>query len=674
VARGAGTLARPTRLVWLMPRYAPGLALVFACSGAPPATTGSPAAPAASTAPAALDSAPTVLTPAQIERDRATAVKVAPIVDAFINVAPHLLRDGRVVFVSNRDGLPALYVADPREPAAPPRKLPSPDERVASTVTVLPDESAVVFLSDVKADGNYRVFRVAIDGGDAARVLTPGESLHRDAPNVARGVPGLFSYSANLVSDRTARVFVQRADGSPREVYRDPTSGTAIDMTPDGRHILFSQFRAQNERVLFEIDVASGKARRLYPAEGRTLLVSGAAYSADGRRIFVAAAEEGRPAWLVTLDRRTGRELKRYEEKDVPTGTIEDLQVSPRGDRLVMAVDAGNHSEVRLLDARSLRPIRTLETGLGAAFPGPFRADGKSFGLVLSRPDAPTDIHAVDVRTGAITPLRAERRPGIADAPPIASSIAEVPAFDGLTIPVNLYLPEEQTRAKSKLPTVVLVHGGPSASAYVSFNPEVRVLSSMGFAVVQPNIRGSTGFGLTYEKADDREKRGDALRDIETVNAWARAQPWCDGRLVIMGTSYGGYMTLLALTRQPAIWQAGVDNSGMSDLKTMEELEDQTLRAYDETEFGALGVDNALLAEWSPLHDMSKIAAPVFIYQGANDPVTPQEQADRMVQALRARKVPVEYMLLADEGHGVVRRENRIAYLSRVIRFLGEHL
>ena len=625
------------------------------------------------------DSTPTVLTPAQIARDRATAAKVAPIVDAFINVAPHLLRDGRVLYGSNRDGLPALYIADPRKPAAPPRKLPGLDERVAWSVTVLPDESAVLFLSDVKADGNYRIFRVNLDGDGnenaAARNLTPGETLHRDPANVARRVPGLFSYSANLVSERTARVFVQRADGSPaREVFRDPNSGTAIDMTPDGRHILFSQFRAQNERVLLEIDVASGKARRLYPAEGQSLLLSSAAYSADGRRIFVAAAEAGRPAWLVTLNRRTGREVARYEETQAPTGTIEDLHVSPRGDRIVIAVNAGNHSEVRLLDARTLRPIWTLETGPGAAFPGPFRADGKSFGLVLSRPDAPTDIHSVNVRTGAITPLRAEPRPGIADAPSIASSIVPVPAFDGLTIPVNLYLPGAQTGGSGKLPAVVLVHGGPSASAYASFNPEVRVLSSMGYAVVQPNIRGSTGFGLAYEKADDREKRGDALRDIETVNAWARAQPWCDGRLVIMGTSYGGYMTLLALTRQPAIWQAGVDNSGMSDLKTMEELEDQTIRAYDETEFGALGVDDGLLARWSPLDDMSKIRAPVFIYQGANDPVTPQEQADRMVQALRAGKVPVEYMLLADEGHGVIRRENRIAYLARVIRFLGEHL
>jgi dipeptidyl aminopeptidase/acylaminoacyl peptidase len=159
------------------------------------------------------------------------------------------------------------------------------------------------------------------------------------------------------------------------------------------------------------------------------------------------------------------------------------------------------------------------------------------------------------------------------------------------------------------------------------------------------------------------------------VNAWARAQPWCDpDRMVIGGGSYGGYMTLLALTRQPTLWRAGIDGSGMSDLRTMEQLEDQMLRTYDETEFGVLGKDDALLAAWSPLLDVDKIVAPVFIYQGKNDPITPQHEADQMVVALRRRQVPVEYMLLADEGHGLVRRDNLIAYLARSYRFVADHL
>src|SRR5262249_56261334 len=113
---------------------------------------------------------------------------------------------------------------------------------------------------------------------------------------------------------------------------------------------------------------------------------------------------------------------------------------------------------------------------------------------------------------------------------------------------------------------------------------------------------------------------------------------------------------------------------GMSDRKAMEGREDQPVRAYDETEFGVPGRDDAILEEWSPLKDMERIRAPVFIVQGVHDPITPQEQADRMVAALRARRVPVEYMLLPNEGHGVVRRENRIAYLARVVRFLHTEL
>jgi dipeptidyl aminopeptidase/acylaminoacyl peptidase len=255
--------------------------------------------------------------------------------------------------------------------------------------------------------------------------------------------------------------------------------------------------------------------------------------------------------------------------------------------------------------------------------------------------------------------------------PPIKTSLVVVPAFDGLSIHTNLYLP---AHASGKLPVLVLIHGGPSGSAFVRWNPDVRFFTGLGYAVVEPNIRGSTGFGLAFQKADDKEKRGDALRDVETINRWARAQPWCDpDRLVIYGQSYGGYMVLLALGRQPELWRAGVELSGMSDLRTMERLEDQAIRVYDETEFGVLGKEDELLYAWSPIKYVDAIRSPVFVYQGANDAITPQNEADQMVKALRHRKVPVEYMLLPDEGHGIVRRDNRAVFLARVARFLEDH-
>ena len=656
--------------------------IVIGCAGAPAAPPPLVAKAEPARSPPA-DSAPTVLTATQSARDAALADRVAQVIDAFTNTAPRLLRDGRVVFVSNRGGIPALYLGDARQPGAAPRKLPVPDERVAG-VRVLPDERAVLFVSDVKADGNFAIFRVDIDGldgldgrdgrdGGAARNLTPGETLHRDAPFVGARAGGLMVYSAHSMTDRTARVFIQGTDGAPaaREIYTDPMSGSVADMAPDGKHVLYSRFRSENEREIFELDADTGAASRIYPPDGARLLVPVAKYSADGRRILVGVVQEGRPGAVIAIDRRTGKPTARYEETALATALIDDIEVSPAGDVIAITIDAGNRSAIRLLDARTLKARRTVDTGLSAGSTGPFRADGKAFGMVQSRPDAPNDIYSVDPRTAKVTPLRHDARPGLAGSPRVEASIVEVRAHDGLALPVNLYRPVSSTERR---PTIVLVHGGPSGSAYVRFSAEVSVLVRAGFAVVEPNIRGSTGFGLAFERADDRDKRGDALRDVATVNAWTRAQPFCDSRVAIMGTSYGGYMTLLALTRQPELWQAGVDASGMSDLKTMEELEDQTIRAYDETEFGVLGKDDAVLEEWSPLKDMTRIVAPVFIYQGVNDPVTPKEQADRIVRALRERQIPVEYMLLADEGHGVVRRENRVAYLARVVRFFEEHL
>ena len=132
-------------------------------------------------------------------------------------------------------------------------------------------------------------------------------------------------------------------------------------------------------------------------------------------------------------------------------------------------------------------------------------------------------------------------------------------------------------------------------------------------------------------------------------------------------------MTLLALGRQPKLWRAGIDVSGMSDLRTMEKLEDQAIRVYDETEFGVLGKEDDLLFQWSPLKYVDAITSPVFVYQGVGDPVTPQNEADQIVKALRRRDVAVEYMLVANEGHGITRTENHAAYLARTARFLGDH-
>ncbi len=336
-------------------------------------------------------------------------------------------------------------------------------------------------------------------------------------------------------------------------------------------------------------------------------------------------------------------------------------------------MDAGNHGEIRVLDARTLKLVREVKVPLGDVLLGRFRADGKVFSIVVSQPSHPADVFAVDAGSGEVRPLRDEKRAALDGLPPVEATIDSVKSFDGLTIPINRYMPAGS--AGKKLPTIAIFHGGPATSYAVRWNPYARFFVSLGYAVLEPNVRGSTGFGRAFEQADNREKRADWLKDVEAVNAWTKAQPWADpSRVVVMGGSYGGYTVLIALTRQAPLWRAGVDYVGIANLFTFLRSSDQAIRAVWVDEFGDLDQDRALLAELSPLRDVDRIAAPLFVYAGQNDPRVPRAESDQVVQALRARRVPVEYQVAADEGHSLDHRENKVESMTRVARFLEDNV
>jgi dipeptidyl aminopeptidase/acylaminoacyl peptidase len=637
-----------------------------------------PGASTSSTAP--TPATPPVVQPdapqgTDAERDAVLAKDATEIFQAFSNSEPRLTADGAtVVFESNRDGLTQLYASDAKKTDSPAKRLVTLDERTGA-FSITPDGKIVVFVSDKGAGENWSIFRVGVDGSGLAEI-TSGETMHRDPPIVVRDVEGMIAYSARPNKETAGRVYLQSmAPGSkPKLVYTDSGASFLIDVTKDGKYGLMGRIQSLSDSTLLLVDFASGTSKPVWPTSGGPQYVSDAAFSPDDATIYLSTDGGAEEADVIALGRDDFKEKARYVEKKPTTARIEGLAVARKqGDCIGIYVDAGNHAELRLLDAKTLKSGPAVTMPLGSGYEIRMSDDGKSLLASWSTPDHPREIYAIDTKSGESHPLRKDPRPTVAKLPKLAASIKEMKSFDGTTVPVNLYLPEPLPKGR-KLPTIVSVHGGPASSYEIRWSILNRFFSSHGWAIVEPNVRGSTGFGRKYEQADDYKKRMDAVRDVEEVGKWASAQPWADvDKLVIVGGSYGGYMTLMGVTNHPKLWKAGVDLFGIYSWRTFMTTTSGIIHDVFQKEIGPDG-EGPFLDSISPAAKIDQVVAPLFVYAGANDPRVPRSESDAIVKNLRDRKIPVEYMVANNEGHSLDHQANITTFLARAQRFLETNL
>jgi dipeptidyl aminopeptidase/acylaminoacyl peptidase len=606
-------------------------------------------------------------------RDAELAKQVTPLVDAFLNNAGVLTPDGkRLVFLSNRDGIDQLYVADATKADSPATRLFTSSERVTGA-RVTRDGKAAIYRSDKGADENWSVYRVDLDGQNLTE-LTPGETLNRDDIFLPARVSTIMYFSARKKEQGASSIYsLPIAGGEAKKIYGIDGFGTLSDVTPDGRHLLFNRMPSHDDNTLEVVDTATGKATKLYPIKGLAA-INDARFSADSTRVFVSTDTGGDRAVLLALDATSGKELARYTDPASATASVSDFVMPVTRDKLACVIEAGNHNEIRLLDAATLKGSAEVKLPLGSGDVTDFSNDGNSVVVAWSTPDTPTDLFVIDFRSGKVTPLRKEPRQTIEGLPPLDVKVSEVAAHDGLKISVHEFLPPMAKTGK-KLPIIMNYHGGPNNVSRIRWSVGARFFTSLGYAWVEPNVRGSSGYGRAYGMADNGPKRRNALKDIETTGKWVAAQPWADKkRVVIYGGSYGGYTTLVGLTRYPSLWHAGVDLFGVVNWVSFMKTSSGWLRERFKTEIGDPEKEQALLEELSPIKDVAKIKAPLFVYAGANDPRVPRSEDDQIVKALRGRGVLVEYMVAANEGHSLSRRENQIEFYSRAARFLEKAL
>jgi dipeptidyl aminopeptidase/acylaminoacyl peptidase len=451
--------------------------------------------------------------------------------------------------------------------------------------------------------------------------------------------------------------------------------------SPDGRwlSVLRPGPRPLDNDLLL-IDVTTGEIRVVEDHPHEAAYVGPPAWV--GSESFFASSDVGRDlAAIVHVDLRTGAAAVVIERGY----DLECFASADGGSLLVVGNDGGAcRAELFAVGAAGdltlagelPMPGRGVIWFSFLAPPPMLSPDGSRVTYSFCSPQVPGDVWCFDRASGALQRLTSS--PGVTRSTAAGSGALaeptthEVTSFDGERVPVFVYRPTAPAGdAESLLPVVLYIHGGPESQSVLMFNALVQGLVAEGYAVVVPNVRGSTGYGKRYAGLDDTTKRLDSVADLAAIHAWLASQGLDPNRAALMGGSYGGYMVLAGCAFQPDLWAAGVDIVGISDLVTFLENTSAYRRSHREHEYGSLVDDREFLERASPLRSVEAIRAPLFVIHGANDPRVPLLEAEQLVSSLRRRNVACKLLVYADEGHGLQKLSNRLEAYPRAVEFLN---
>jgi len=286
----------------------------------------------------------------------------------------------------------------------------------------------------------------------------------------------------------------------------------------------------------------------------------------------------------------------------------------------------------------------------------------------------PADIWVYDIAKRSAAQLTFSAIASLETTPLPAAQIVHYKSFDGKTISALMWVPFNLKRDSSN-PALVLPHGGPTGQHVDYWSPQVAAFVSRGYICIAPNVRGSTGYGTEFQKANYKDLGGGDLQDEVYAAKFMEATGYADPKKIgITGGSYGGYMTLMAVGKTPDVWAAGVEQYGIINWFTMLQHEDAQLQEYEKSLLGDPEKDRKIYEQDSPITYIHKVKAPLLVLQGENDPRVPKEEAEQVVDSLKKDGKVVDAHYYPNEGHGFAKRENRIDAIRRSVDWFDKYL
>ena len=574
----------------------------------------------------------------------------------------------RILFVSNISGQFNLWSVE--LDGGWPDQLTNFADNAVRGVAVR-DDGTILFHADKDGDEFHQLYRIPAEGGWPEQLTDREQVQHELSPGSWAPDGKSFAFSSNLRTPTDGEVFIwTEGEAEPRYVFGEGKYAFAVGFSPDGSKLLAVEFRSNSDTSIWVIDVASGDAVEATPHEDQVKFLPGP-WKADGSGFYVLTDEGREFTGLAFHTLETGaREWIEAPERDV-----EELAGSKDGRVLAWIENDDGWGRVRVrdlergVDLPDPKLPRGAVSVLGSGMS--LSADGSRLALVFDTPARPAEVFVVDTATGDALPVTESRAAGLSDLELREPELIRYETFDGRAIPAWLYRPAGDGPA----PFALLIHGGPEAQERPNYRPYVQYLLSRGIGVLATNIRGSTGYGKTYQKLIHHDWGGGDLEDWRHAAEWLKAQPFVDGdRLAVFGGSYGGFATLSCVTRLPEYWRAAVDIVGPSNLLTfVRAVPPQWLRFMAEW-VGDPDTEEAFLRERSPITYVDQVQAALLVIQGAKDPRVVKSESDQMVERLRELGREVEYSVFEDEGHGFTRYANDVHAYRLTCDWLESHL
>ena len=568
---------------------------------------------------------------------------------------------------SNRSGIYNVYTIPTK--GGEMNAITSSDSTSIFAESYFPNDNRMLLSADGNGDEIDHLYVRDLEGN--IKDITPDEGAKSSFYGWSEDDQYLY-FGSNKRDSRYFDVYKMSVDDfSSKMIYKDESGLSFSGMSSNENHFALTKSLNTNDSDLSLYNVETKVMTKINETPSAN---SAQDFSKDNSTFYYTTDDGGEFSYLMSYNLHT-KEKKKVQEK---SWDISGAGFTSQATYMVVYVNEDGKNVIDVLDTKTMTPIELPDFGDKSITSVSFNDDESWMRMYVGGSNAPSDLYTYNLETKEQYKLTNVLNDEINADDLVTAKVVRYKSFDGTVIPAIYYLPK-QASAENKVPAMVWVHGGPGGQTRQGFSSLIQYMVNHGYAVLAVNNRGSSGYGKTFYQMDDLNHGEKDLQDCVEGKNWLATQTEIDGdKIGIIGGSYGGYMTMAALTYTPEEFDVGVNLFGVTNwLRTLKSIPPYW-ESFRESLYLELGdpfsADSTRLKRISPLFHTDKVTKPLIVLQGAQDPRVLQVESDEIVAGVRKNGVTVEYVLFEDEGHGFVKKENQIEAYSRILEFLDVYL